>query len=75
MLFVGLIKHKSKSIFRISDTTTTWLLGVSIMGIDRREALVGDLVVKINHRGFDTKAQVWMKIHDGIGKWNKVAQF
>jgi hypothetical protein len=27
---------------------------VSIMGIDPREALVGDLVVKISHRRFNT---------------------
>jgi hypothetical protein len=27
---------------------------VSIVGIDPKEALVGDLVVKINHRRFDT---------------------
>jgi hypothetical protein len=73
MLFVSLIKHRPKSIFRISNITIAWLWGVSIVGINPREALVGDLVVKINHRGFDTKAQVWMKIHDGIGKWNKVA--
>jgi hypothetical protein len=27
---------------------------MSIVGIDPRETLVGNLVVKINHRGFDT---------------------
>ncbi len=55
-----------------------WLHGfgvVNILGIDLREALVGDLVVKINHRGFDMKAQVWMKICDGAAEWNRVAQF
>ncbi len=45
------------------------------MGKDPREALVGDLAVKINHRRFDTQAQVWIKICDGIREWNRVAQF
>jgi hypothetical protein len=48
---------------------------VNIVGIDPRETLVGNLAIKINHKGFDTKAQVWMKICDGIGEWNKVAYF
>jgi hypothetical protein len=48
---------------------------VNIVGIDPRETLVGDLAVKINRRRFDTKAQIWMKIHNGAGKSNKVAQF
>ncbi len=35
-----------------------WLhrFGVSIMGIDPREALIRDLMVKINHKRFDTHA-------------------
>jgi hypothetical protein len=46
---------------------------VSIVGINPREALIGDLVVKINHKRFDTHAQVWIKICDRARKWNKVA--
>jgi hypothetical protein len=46
---------------------------VSIMGIDPREALIRDLVIKINHKRFDTHAQVWIKIRDIARKWNKVA--
>jgi hypothetical protein len=36
---------------------------VHIIGIDLGEAHVGDLVVKINHSGFDACAQIWVKIH------------
>jgi len=53
-----------------------WLHGfrvMSIVRIDPREALIGDLVVKINHKRFDTHAQVWIKIRDGARKWNRVA--
>jgi hypothetical protein len=35
------------------------------MGTNSREALVGDLAIKINHRRFDTQTQVWIKICDG----------
>jgi hypothetical protein len=48
---------------------------LNIMGIDPREAVVGDLDVKIHHRGFDTQAQIWIKVCNGARKWNKVAQF
>jgi hypothetical protein len=55
-----------------------WLHGfgvVNIVGIDIRETQVKDLAVKINHGGFDTQAQVWIKIHDGTKKWNNIPQF
>lgn len=45
------------------------------MGIYIKETLVGDLVIKINHRRFDTHAQVWIKICNEAREWNKVAQF
>jgi hypothetical protein len=48
---------------------------VNIMGIYIKETLVGDLVIKINHRRFDTHAQVWIKICNEAREWNKVAQF
>jgi hypothetical protein len=44
---------------------------VNIVGIDPRETQVGDLAVKINHKRFDTHAQVWIEIFDGTKKWNK----
>jgi hypothetical protein len=48
---------------------------VNIVGIDIRETQVEDLEIKINHGGFDTQAQVWIKIHDGTKKWNNIPQF
>jgi hypothetical protein len=48
---------------------------VHIIGINPREASVGDLVVKINHNGFGANANIWVKIHDGVGRWSNGAQF
>jgi hypothetical protein len=47
---------------------------VNIMGTNSREALVGDLAIKINHTRFDRQTQVWIKIHDGTREWNNVRQ-
>jgi hypothetical protein len=58
------------------ESLILWLHGfrvVRIVGIDPKETLIRDLVVKINHRRFDTQAQVWIKIHDEIREWNKVS--
>jgi hypothetical protein len=44
---------------------------VNIMGTNSKEALVGDLAIKINHRRFD-RPQVWIKIQDGAREWNNV---
>jgi hypothetical protein len=48
---------------------------VRIMGIDPREVKVGDMEAKIHHKGFDTHAQVWIKIRDGTKEWVSIAQF
>ncbi len=48
---------------------------VRIVGIDPKEAEVGNLVIKIHHIGFDTQAQVWIKIRDGVEEWINIAQF
>ncbi len=48
---------------------------VNIMGTNSKEALVGDLAIKINHRRFDRQTQVWIKIHDGAKEWKNVRQF
>ncbi len=45
------------------------------MGIDPSEMLVGDLVVKIHHRRFNTQAQIWFKLCNGAKEWNIVTQF
>jgi len=46
-----------------------------IIDIDPREIQVGDLAIKINHNGFGTHAQIWVKIHDGARGWSNNAQF
>ncbi len=42
---------------------------VRLVGIDPNEARVGDIVVEVAHRGFYTRAQVWLKVIDGAGGW------
>jgi hypothetical protein len=48
---------------------------VHIIGVDPREAQVGDLVVKINQSGFGVHAQIWVKIHGRARGWSNSAQF
>jgi hypothetical protein len=48
---------------------------VNIMWTNPREALVGDLAIKINQRGFDRQTQIWINIHDRAREWNNVTQF
>ncbi len=42
---------------------------INIVGLDPSKTRIGDIVVKITHNGFDIKAQVWMKVHDGNKAW------
>jgi len=42
---------------------------VAIIGRSLDEAQVGDIVVGVMHNGFCTRAQVWVKMQDGIGGW------
>ncbi len=42
-------------------------------GVDPRKVEVGNLGIKIHHRGFDTQAQVWIKICDGAKEWINIA--
>ncbi len=39
---------------------------VRLVGIDPDEARVGDIVIEIAHSGFYTRAQVWVKVIDGV---------
>jgi len=41
------------------------------MGVNLDEARVGDVAVEITHNGFCTRAQVWMRIRDGVGVGNQ----
>jgi len=46
-------------------------LGFGVVAIIRAspdEAQVGNIVVELDN-GFCTRAQVWVKMHDGIGGW------
>jgi hypothetical protein len=42
---------------------------VRIVRIDPDEARVGDIVVKVAHSGFYTRARVWLKQIDGVRGW------
>jgi hypothetical protein len=47
---------------------------VTIGGIDPDAANVGDIVVKITHSGFFTRAEVWLKVSNGARGWVSVSQ-
>jgi hypothetical protein len=42
---------------------------VTIVGIDPEQVRVGDIAIKVAHRGFYTRAQVWLKVIDGARGW------
>jgi hypothetical protein len=42
---------------------------VKLVRIDPDEARVGDIVIKIAHNGFYTRAQVWLKVVNGARGW------
>jgi len=42
---------------------------VKIVGIEPKETKVRDLALKIHYRGFETQAQIWIKIRDGTREW------
>jgi hypothetical protein len=42
---------------------------VRLVGIDPDEARVGDIAVEVDHSGFYTRAQVWLKVIDGARGW------
>jgi hypothetical protein len=39
------------------------------------EARAKDIVVELMHNGFCMRAQVWMKMQDGGGRWVSSARF
>jgi hypothetical protein len=47
---------------------------VRLVGIDPDEARVGDIVVKVVHSGFYTRAQVWLKVIDGARGWASTSE-
>jgi len=42
---------------------------VSIVGIDPDQARVGDIAVEVAHSEFYTRAEVWVKVVNGTGRW------
>jgi len=38
---------------------------INILGLDPSKAKMGDIAIKASHNGFETWAQVWMKIRNG----------
>jgi len=47
---------------------------ITLVGIDPEEAQIGDVVVEIAHSGFHTRAEVWLKVRNGIEGWVSVSQ-
>jgi hypothetical protein len=47
---------------------------ITLVGIDPEEARIGDVVVEIAHSGFHTRAEVWLKVRNGIEGWVSVSQ-
>jgi hypothetical protein len=47
---------------------------VIIVGINRDEAWIGDVVVEIIHNDFCTHVQVWIKIRNGAGRWESTLE-
>jgi hypothetical protein len=48
---------------------------VVILGVIPDEAQVGDIAIELMHNGFYTRAQVWLKMQDGVGGWVSSAIF
>jgi hypothetical protein len=47
---------------------------ITLVGIDPVEARIGDVVVEITHTGFHTRAEVWLKVRNGMKGWVLVSQ-
>ncbi len=42
---------------------------VTIVGIDPEAARIGDIAIEIAHSGFHTRAEVWLKLSNGLRGW------
>jgi hypothetical protein len=45
-----------------------------IVGVNLDEAWIGDVAMVIARNGFCTRAQVWMRIRDGVGGWESTSK-
>jgi hypothetical protein len=48
---------------------------VTIIGVNPDEAQARDIVVELMHNEFCMRAQVWVKMQDGGGRWVSSARF
>jgi hypothetical protein len=46
---------------------------VTIVGIDPDQARVGDIAIEVAHSGFFTRAEVWVKVSNGIRGWVSIS--
>jgi len=47
---------------------------ITLVGIDLKEARIGDVAVEIAHSDFHTCAEVWLKVRNGTEGWVSVSQ-
>jgi hypothetical protein len=47
---------------------------VNIMRLNPDEVQVGDFVVELSNNGFYTRAQVWIRMRNGAGGWESIAE-
>jgi hypothetical protein len=47
---------------------------VTIVGVDPKEARVGDIAIEVAHSGFHTHADVWLKVRDGTKGWESILE-
>jgi hypothetical protein len=48
---------------------------ITIIGVSPDEAQIGDITMELMHNGFYIKAQIWVKMQDGVGGWVSSARF
>jgi hypothetical protein len=47
---------------------------VTFVGINPNEVQLVDVAIKIAHNGFYTRAQVWLKLRNGIRGWGSTSK-
>jgi len=47
---------------------------ITLVGIDPKEARIGDVAIEIAHSGFHMRTKVWLKVRNGIEGWMLVSQ-
>jgi len=47
---------------------------ITLVGIDPEVARVGDVAVEVVHSGFRTRAEVWLRVRNGVDGWVSISQ-